>query len=478
MEASIIKNYSSMAKRKIKTPTLGKNTYTLSLLQEGLRLGLLTREEFSSIQMNIMTILKQVILRYTKGNSTSVTTDKAEALLLSILYSIDFYNSTFEEPEDALTNLKSKDIKEIYESGIKLVTSCVEETKDLYNDIVKNKLQVQVEAYNITVDEGIAPFFDKYSVLFAAQDTLGSIDYPLVFDDMSIRGVLYIKKYLEHLDIENKFCRYFSMEVIDSILKDFGRTCGFDYRIELINIFQVVINNAIFLAILNENIKNLTISKYQYELLIKKLNEANESQLELLIDKGIDRIIRALTIEDTSLIAYIKAYKSDFLFRILNTMENESLNKMVIIHEEGKERVNKIKLKDTERLSNKEFNLLIKNLMNCNQAKDKIEIIYSNIHGIQDFIDILNGDCLFGEEFRLLFDSLGYVELAILSKIVLYEELREDDFKITNINFRKIQKEIQWQECFVEFVQGLDKGKLELVEELIREVDYEEISFY
>ena len=61
-----------------------------------------------------------------------------------------------------------------------------------------------------------------------------TIDYPLVFDDMRVRGMTYIKDYLEHLAIETAYCTLFSIEDINRLLYDFGRLCRLVHRIELV----------------------------------------------------------------------------------------------------------------------------------------------------------------------------------------------------------------------------------------------------
>ena len=47
------------------------------------------------MQIKISEILKDLIMRYTKGESTSVTVEKAEKLIIGIWYTIDAYMKTF-----------------------------------------------------------------------------------------------------------------------------------------------------------------------------------------------------------------------------------------------------------------------------------------------------------------------------------------------------------------------------------------------
>ncbi|WP_169834292.1 DUF6179 domain-containing protein [Paenibacillus donghaensis] len=101
----------------------------------------------------------------------------------------------------------------------KIVSKCFEETKQLYNEVKKNKLDVPVDAYNMTIDESLPVFMKKYGIIFDAHNTMASIDYPLAIDDMRLQGIFYIKQYLERLQMETKFCHFFSHEdLLDTLV--------------------------------------------------------------------------------------------------------------------------------------------------------------------------------------------------------------------------------------------------------------------
>ncbi|MCY9043725.1 DUF6179 domain-containing protein, partial [Bacillus inaquosorum] len=63
----------------------------LSLLQEGQQAGVITSQRAYQIQAEIMQILQQLMRQYTQGESTSVTTETAEGIMVSILYALDAY---------------------------------------------------------------------------------------------------------------------------------------------------------------------------------------------------------------------------------------------------------------------------------------------------------------------------------------------------------------------------------------------------
>lgn len=257
-------DHSLVTQGKINQARLLQNQYTLSILNEGLRVGLLNSEEVYGTQRQLMSILETLIRRYTQGESSSVTSETAVSLLSSVLYAVDAYLLHLNDPEKAIDVLKNGNIKNGYDQGIELIRHCLEETKQLYKEIHNHKLDVAVEAYNLTIDESIPVFLKKYGIVFDAHNTMASIDYPLAIDDMSIQGVYYLRQYLTHLKMETQFCLLFNEDDIQSVLINYGRICGFDYRIELFNIFELVLNNAIFSVLSGGHAGQIKITSDQF----------------------------------------------------------------------------------------------------------------------------------------------------------------------------------------------------------------------
>lgn len=453
--------------------SLNKYQYTSSLLEEGIRSGILTSGNVVDIQIKIMSLLKDLIMRYTRGESTSVTVETTESLLNSLMYCLDFYMLKIDDPLWALKELKEKDLRKIYDEGQEQLKDYVTDTKRLYGRVRKDRLKVGLEAYNATIDEGIPAFFQKYNIVFEAHNAMASIDYPLAFDDMRVRGISYIRNYLEHLSIETEFCRYFHENDIEKTLRGFGRMCRLNHSIELINIFELIMNNCIFSVLCGNKAGQLCITKEQSHMIVSKLQQNGPSE----INNAAKTLISYLHIYNPLLIDYINNYKELFLQRIISALKNNSLNSLIVTEEEVQEKFT-VSFDKGDRMNQKGFESVVKKLLSAPQIGDKIDIIQSNIHSLQDFIDILNSDCLFGEEFEQIFSTLGHIELTILAKIVFYEELRDDMTGLSELINNKRTVEAEWQEHFIKFVSNLSESGKQRLEDLLDQVDYEELKFY
>jgi len=451
----------------IERKNLNSNQYTVSLLKEAFRVGLVDKETIDNVQAQIMFILKDLIMRYTKGESTSVTIETAEKILNSIYYSIDAYTESLHNPEDGISLLKTKKIKEIYEKGFELVKSCVSETKMLYERILKNKLDVPLEEYNITIDEAFSDFFRKYGVVFDAHDTMASIDYPLVFDDMNIRGIFYIKHYLENLETETEFCRLYTKEDITKVLANYGRIYSIDYRTSLINLFEILINNLIFSVLSGNNGDILTISKPQYDFLNSKLSSSSPNEINSLVDEATEKIIKGCSIKQLKLIDYIRKYKTILEVRVLSAVKNGSLHNIILTDDEEKLQNSGIIFEEGNRMDDDSFRIVVDKIMECKNTEEKINIITSSIGSSEDFIDVLKGDCLFGDEFSAAFSTLSDMELSLLGGIVFYEELRNSPLNLLPAIIGQMEIEVEWQQQYIKFIQGLSKDRIKLIESFI-----------
>lgn len=467
-----------VAHGKINPSNLKRNQYMISLLHEALRVELLNRQEANQIQVQLMLILKEVMLRYTKGESSSVTTETAESLLLSILYAMDAYTLSCSSPEEAIRHLQSMPLNKVYEKGVERIAQWFEETKKLYKEIRKNKLNIPLEAYQLTICEGIPLFFKKYGIIFDSHNTMASIDYPLALDDTSIQGVLYMKHYLEHLKLENEFCKYFSTKDIEKVLSDFGRMIRMDYKIELINLFEMVFNNAVFSVLAGGNAAALLLSKSHFDRVNRKLRSFDSVEISQGIEGAIERLIGILNITRPELVDYIHRYKPVFIERVVNAARNDSLSSIIIFEKEDRRKANTLVFKEGERMSDDSFKGMIKKLMKLASKEDKIDLIKSGICSLYDFMDILNSDCLFGDEFEALFDALGDMELAILASMVFYEELRGNSSGLASILLQEKEVEHEWQKRYIEFVQKLGENRVVRIENCFGEIEYEEITFY
>ncbi len=451
---------------RLRKERLDPNHYTIALLEEGRRVGLIDQSSLDAIQAEIMFILGQLILKYNQGESSSLKAETAQRILMSIFYAIDAFLSGFQNADDAIAILKTGSIGEIYANGLELLETCLADTRLLYQHIATNKLVIQNEAYNSTIDEALPDFFRNYDILFSAQDTMASIDYPLLFDDMRIQGIFYIKQYLEKLNYETQFCSLFPKENADRVLLNYGRVYRIDYREALINVFEILLTNSIFSVLSGNNALEINISEYQYELLQEKFIGLDQTFCSLYISEAIEVLLNELHLDQPRLRDYIGKFQSILMPRFLNALDHDSLANVIIVDSESLP--SELTFDEGKSLNDESFRMVFDEIMECADTADKIALISSSIHSLGDFIDLLEADCLFADEFASLYNTLGDMELSILARLVFIEELRSNpqDFSLLKIEEQPL--EMEWQVEYIRFLHSLCLDRLKSIDEYIK----------
>lgn len=458
-------------KNNIDKTRLKANKYTVSLLNEAYRTKLLDHDTISRIQLNLMNLLKDLILRYTNGNSTSVAMDTAESLFCSLLYAIDAFALGCRSPEEAVFKLKTGVTEDIYKQGVEQTAKWFAETKALYLKVRKNKLDIMLDSYNLTLNEAIPVFLESYNIIFRAHDGAGSIDYPLVFDDMSIQGVLYIKNYLENFEIETDFCRNFKSDEINKLLQNFGAAMKLNYKIELINVFELVFNNAVLSIMAGKRAGNLSIRADESHTLDKKLSCLSAEGILNEAEQAVEQMITRFRLTDDRMLEYIHRYKPLFEERLVFSAQNHALNSIIITDNEENRRKSSVWLEVGERIKDDEFNALVNKLTVTDNMEDKISHIKTGIKSLYDFLDIMNSDCFFGNEYQELFAGLEESELAVLASLLFHGELRDGSLNLNCIVSQNKTAEYEWHEYFLEFLKALDADKLNEIQKQAEEYD-------
>jgi hypothetical protein len=450
---------------------------TISLMNEALRTGLLTSSEVMRVQTGFMQLLQELIMRHTQGESTSVTTETAESILTSIMYAVDANLFSFEDPLKAISYLQTSDPHQIYERGVQKVSQCFEETQQLYKEITANKLLVPVDAYNMTIDESLPVFLRKYGIIFDAHNTMASIDYPLAIDDMRLQGVFYMKQYMERLKLETEFCAMFDQQELLNLLVHYGRECRFNYRIELFNIYELMLNNAIFSILSGGNGDEIRISESQYRRLEQQLKDLNEQQIRLVITTAIGRLQQELSV-NSQLKEYMDTCTEGLVHRVTNAAKHGSLRAIIITDREAGAKSIVITFNEEDRMSDVQLRRVLHEVMACEKKEDKIKHILSSFHSLHDYLDLFESSCLYGDEIHTLFYAFGDMELAILAKIVFYEELRDESLGLSSILLLDNEYSMEWQAQFEQCLQEISQERLQAIEKVMDEVDYEQMKFY
>lgn len=442
----------------IKRENLNEAYYFQSILLEAHRLMLLTESEFENIQLQSIQLLAKRTERFTGGESSSVKVETAQSILQSIFYSIGIYLKSFPDPDMSIAVLKQKPLPELYHQGKKLIEIQLDSTKQLFYEIQNDHLITDNYAYNDTLLDGIPGFFLAYDVDFAAHDTPASIDYPLSDDKMDLVGIEYISSYLQKLFLENEFCKNFPVHDIHCLLR------GYDdhYQDLLINIFELVLTNAVGSSLANKSVQ-LRVLPLDRRYLQEKLVNLSRDILNKMLQDTSTQIIKVLNISNKLLQEHIAATVIALSTKLKHALDNNRLESLFVsLKEDNSQPV--FQFEDGEKMKDELFRSVADEIRECRYISDKIAIIQRELHSITDLVDILEGYCIFDYEFTEIYQSLRDMELALLSKRL--------PTHVIDSNFHFTENEKEWKNRLNYYLEEIDFTRRESIRELAEKTDF------
>jgi len=231
-------------------------------------------------------------------------------------------------------------------------------------------------------------------------------------------------------------------------------------------VFEILITNSVFSVLSESEANKLSISKYQYALLLDKFKGLDRSQCSSFIREVFEALIGELRIEQPQLNDYIRKAASVLMPRYLSALDHDCLDNVVILDGEKNRRF-EIIFDEGKSMDDHSFRMVVGRIMECADPAEKTAIITSSIHSLGDFIDVLEANCLFEDEFSAVFSALGNMELSILARIVFMEEIRNEptDFSVRNAAEKPMER--QWQTEYARFLLSLSADRIKSIEQYI-----------
>lgn len=412
---------------------LSEEFYVQSLLEIAVQKNILTLEELENIQVQCIQLLNSQIEKYNNGQSSSVRVEVAEGIMKSIFYTIGIQLKTVPNPKDAVQMLKATAIEKLYQLGRKRIDQKLKATKVFANMMLENKIDTPQEIYNATVTEGVKGFFKIYNPNFEAHEIHITADYPICVPIGGFVGIEFMQKYVETINYENMFCRYFSSEAIHHLLSGYQE----EYQYLVMNIYEKVLTTAIGCKILGKDSRDLTITKIQKNYLLHFLSAQSDEQLKEIVLKAAKLLKYELGINAGSLEKYIDKSLSIIVANIATAVKSNALDQQFITAKYIDKNY-KIKFSDGSKIDDELYRNVIKEIKECRYTSDKLAIIKSEIHSMSDLEDVIRDATLSKSEIMEVLTLLNPIEIAALLKRHSYDlELEFNGVREEEMRFRE-----------------------------------------
>lgn len=180
----------------------------------------------------LVPIVSELAFRYTGGEHSSVTYERAQMLMEAVLYCIEEFRRS---QENALM-AKEVPAREAYRRGQEIVMDKVRKLQTLYNEMISDFKDYGCLCLGDTVRKGIPAFLQSYDFRFAPQETLLTLDYPVGENLEHLSGVSRVLAYMKCICREQEYLGSMNEREVIAILRRYNRNYG--YLIE--NICQIV----------------------------------------------------------------------------------------------------------------------------------------------------------------------------------------------------------------------------------------------
>lgn len=167
----------------------------------------------------LLPLVVELAEKYTGGESTSVTYEKAQQLMGAVIYCIrENYNWRVGEwmseqkeifTETQIAGRRRLSAREAYETGYRCVIDKVKAALALYHEILEELDDFGNEFLKNTIRKGMPEFFTWYNPEFEPQDTILMLDYEVQRDLSMYEGIDRIYEYLKCVREEQKTFREF-----------------------------------------------------------------------------------------------------------------------------------------------------------------------------------------------------------------------------------------------------------------------------
>lgn len=427
-------------KQRINRESLDKEKYFQSLFSEACRNHLLENSKVEKIRYELAELLAKETDRFTGGESSSILIEEAQHLLQAICYTIGIYLKSKQDVNTQIEILKSEKIPVLFYRGLDVIADYIKMAESTIKQIQSESLKINNLAYHDTIWEGVPEFFHDYEPEFASCDSPGTIDYPLCNEVKGGMGIEYLKEYVERLKLENDFCRLFKEKQIELLLQGYHK----DYKNLLINLYELLLTNALGCIMLDKDILQLNITKEEREWLQNKLSKVTSEKLDYMMKKAFDDICKELKLKSDQ-IEYGSVALSQIILRLKLNLENNSLKQQFISFSEELEPEN-LCYEDGIQMEDEMLRKLIEEIRECRYIRDKMILLKEKVNSLTDLTLIME-ECFYGEELEEVFRLLSPDEVKLLKKSIL-EEVEQDS--IRNDNVLK-----EWQEKLLMFAKDI-----------------------
>ena len=259
----------------------------------------------------LLPIVSKMARKYAGFENTSISYEKAQMLMEAVIYCLDAYGNYTSDK----VSRRDISVEEQYAIGAELVLERTGRIREMFNELSTSFEAYGVKCLEDTVRKGIPEFLKWYDAKFCPQDTLLTLDYPVLADLSPYRGVDAIWHFLRAISAEQRFLGRFDSAYVRAVLEIHNP----QYPLMYDNICEILLANTLGHLFLRKSLQETGFSEEEYAALCRCFSAYSASRTEEEVKRVIGELARQFYPDDGELLEYLCGDAGNLAVRILET---------------------------------------------------------------------------------------------------------------------------------------------------------------
>ena len=225
---------------------------------------------------------------YAGYESSSISYEKAQQLMKAVLYCIqEAQEMPAGSQRKEVRNVEKNSAKQTYRIGLDLVKKKVSGALQLFNTITEDFYSAGNRVLEDTVLKGMPAFFQYYDAQYAPQDTILTLDYPVLNDLSACSGIDAIYEYLRCIELEQHFLKESDEQMVLAALE----RRGFGDPLQIGNLCEAVLEDRIYSSLQGCKLTDEESEHFHVQLLAHLQKAFPQTELTAYLEIAIKDIL-------------------------------------------------------------------------------------------------------------------------------------------------------------------------------------------
>ena len=267
-------------------------------------------------------ILGQLAEKYTAFESTSIPYETAEQLTEAVLYCI---REAEQVQTNALVQAEGLSARQAYAIGAAAVEEKTRAALALYHETLQDFDSYGNRCLYDAFQQGLPEFFKWYDTKFMPQETMLTLDYPLLRDLSGQTGIDRIYSFIECIHLEQAFLNGFPEGTVKGILSRYNS----QYGSLMENVCEIVLTTLAGHLLAGKPLSEREFVHEDFLRIRGKFANTCLPQITQQLKKAVAAFIQKYYGDSTELAAYLSGALENITFRLKNAAESGTLSSLL-----------------------------------------------------------------------------------------------------------------------------------------------------